>query len=492
MYGALGFRSYQIGDVDVLYHQGRFHLFHLVLPNHDYIAHAVSEDGLSWRRVKNALFIGDPGAFDDDMLWTMHVSRDPDHAGRWRMFYTGLCRRERGRVQRVGLAVSDDLMHWRKVEEGFPLELSGAWYETSLDEGRHWVSFRDPYFVEAEGKRYLLAAARTKEGPVIRRGCVALLEESGPGAFAVCEPLYHPGRYDDVEVPNAFALDGGWYLIGSIREDVKVHYYYADAFGGPYRNFSDNVLLPQGNYAARVCRMGERLLVWNFFFRGGHDVHLLPPPKEIVRAPDGELRLTPYHGFNARVEEALGPQALLPLEPLYGGAVGESLQDGACTFGTESRFEVFLLQGNHRDFRLFARLEQLVSGKLGLVLRLEGDGNGYFISLELHKGMAQIRSWRQVPEGDIEAAFHYEQLQGATFTPADGAHDIALLAYGSYLELSLDGYVVLTLSNERFREGRVGFYTESATLHLSGLRLERLRSPTSGADKGQDPARQTA
>ncbi len=41
-----------LGDVDVLYHEGIYHLFHLVLPNHDYIAHAISRDGLFWIRVE--------------------------------------------------------------------------------------------------------------------------------------------------------------------------------------------------------------------------------------------------------------------------------------------------------------------------------------------------------------------------------------------------------------------------------------------------------
>jgi len=103
-----------IGDVDVVYHDGLYHLFHLVLPNHDFIAHAVSTDGMNWRRVSNALFIGDPGSWDDLMLWTMHVSPDPHHPGRWRMFYTGLSRRERGRLQRIGMAISDDLYHWQR------------------------------------------------------------------------------------------------------------------------------------------------------------------------------------------------------------------------------------------------------------------------------------------------------------------------------------------------------------------------------------------
>src|SRR5690606_39215935 len=113
-----------------------------------FIAHAVSEDGLNWHRVDNALFIGHPGEWDDDALWTMNVSVDPDIPGQWRMFYTGLSRIERGRVQRVGLAISKDLYRWDKVRnDNYPIDVAhggGEFYESSLDEGRRWVSFRDP------------------------------------------------------------------------------------------------------------------------------------------------------------------------------------------------------------------------------------------------------------------------------------------------------------------------------------------------------------
>src|SRR5690606_16818791 len=203
MYSDIGFEPRNIGDVDVIWHQGKFHLFHLVLPNHDYIAHAVSEDGLNWHRVDNALFIGNPGEWDDDALWTMHVSADPDQPGKWRMFYTGLSRSERGRVQRVGLAVSDDLYAWRKVTGGgHPIDVAHGgceYYECSLDEGRRWVSFRDPVFFSDDGRRCLLVSARVNQGPIIRRGCVALVEEVERDKWEFRPPLYHPRRYDDVE-----------------------------------------------------------------------------------------------------------------------------------------------------------------------------------------------------------------------------------------------------------------------------------------------------
>ena len=79
-------------------------MFHLIIPNHDYIAHAVSKDGIAWSRVKNAIFVGDPGGWDDDMLWTMDVADCED--GTFEMFYTGLQLEDRGINQRVGRAVS--------------------------------------------------------------------------------------------------------------------------------------------------------------------------------------------------------------------------------------------------------------------------------------------------------------------------------------------------------------------------------------------------
>lgn len=478
MYAGFGFRVSEIGDVEVVRHGGLFHLFHLVLPNHDYIAHAVSKDGLLWERVENALFISDPGGWDDDMLWTMSVSQDPHHDGQWRMFYTGISMRERGRVQRIGLARSANLFDWHKDASGaYPLELTARPYEHDIEEGRHWVSFRDPYYLRVDRTGYLVAAARVEDGPVIRRGAVALLEEVAPDRFEPREPLFHPSRYDDVEVPAPVELGGRWYLLGSIREDVKVHYWYADRFEGPYMNFSDNVLLPQGNYAARVSRDGNRLLVWNFFFKGHvtDGQHLLPPPKELRADERGELYLSSFSGFDERVTGTVPAEQLLPLEPLFGVRTGAShIDDSVARFGTDSGFETFLLKGHYRDFRLRGDLHMDGAGKVGMALRLDTRGDGYYLSLDLYKGIAQLRAWSAHPGGDVEEAFDYVPLQSNYYVAHGDPHPFTLLAYGAYLEFSLDGAVLLTLSDERFSEGRVGFYTESARLRVHGLTLDLL------------------
>ena len=481
MYTGHGFNDWGIGDVDVLKTGDTYHLFHLVLPNHAYIAHAVSTDGLNWKRVANALFIGDPGSWEDDMLWTMHVSPDPHNKRRWRMFYTGLCRKESGRIQRIGMAVSDDLYNWRKVEgDGWPMAVRGPYYESSIEEGRHWVSFRDPYYRRVGNEGWLLAAARIPTGPVNRRGCVFLAKETSPGCFEPQPPLITLHQYDDVEVPIMITLGKRVYVIGSIREDIKVHYWMAARPEGPYGNFSDNVLLPAGNYAARVCDEGDYLTVWNYFYIASRikgTGNMLPPPKELFADADGQLRLRSYRGFDRMVtrRHSIDGLAARRNERRNPCAVVEK-HDTAWRIGCDKAFQIFLLPGTYRNFRLSGTLEMEGQGKCGLVMRLNDECDGYFISLELVKGLAQIRAWGNNPVGDIEEAFIYRQLQ-ANYFMADGLrpHSFTLIAFGDYIELSIDGEVLLTLADDTYRAGAVGFYTEDTFLNVDSLTMEELQ-----------------
>lgn len=495
MYASHGFLRSDIGDVDIVYHDGLFHLFHLILPNHDFIAHAVSEDGLNWRRVTNALFVAEPGEWDDDMLWTMHVTPDPDREGEWRMFYTGLSRSEYGRIQRVGLARSKDLYKWERDTSGsYPLQSSGVHYESGTDEGRQWVSFRDPFFFRdpATKERYLLMSARVKHGPVIRRGCVGLAREVEPDRFELLPPLHQPRLYDDIEVPNLFTLDGRFFLLGSIREDTKVHYWYADKLAGPYENYFDNVLLPRGNYAARICRHGERILLFNFFAKeeniAGRRIvrKLLPPPKELATDRTGRLRLRSYHKFDEVVDEQIEITEAERLDRLFNNPHGKAGRDGeslkvSCTSG----YEAFLFPGDYRDVRIRATVGLLGPGKCGLVIRVDPEGNGYYLSLDLIKGLAQVRAWGENGSKQHDQAFEYEQLQAGHFVNADrGPWDIEVVAHGMYLEVSINGFVTLSLVDDAFQCGRCGFYAESATLKLDQVRVQTLTPPSAAEAHG--------
>ena len=526
-----------IGDVDVVYHDGLYHLFHLVLPNHDFIAHAVSTDGINWRRVANALFIADPGSWDDLMLWTMHITPDPYEDGRWRMFYTGLSRRDQGGKQRIGLAVSDDLFHWHKcatrwedlrgpsdpekVKEAraiskvigsderhapydpascLPITPSPEFYESEMDEGRHWVSFRDPFFYwadetdDGEGGGYLLAAGRVKDGPVVRRGCVAAMKEVLPGHFKALPPLHHPGLYDDIEVPNLIQLGGEYYLIGSIREDAKIRYWHTDKIGNPWRSYQDNVLMARGNYAGRISKDENGYLLWNFFTCDVTDRtnnNLMPPPKRLVQTKDGLLKLASYEVFDQWVEENVNVDCVRRLEscpPHQDDATGEHnsfcVTDDRLELLSDAGFQIFTFGRELACFRFRAHFRLNGRGKCGFVFRMDPESrDGYYLSLDLLKGVAQFRVWDSGEPGSGEHMMKFRSVQtGYWYTETPGEADIQLLCFGSYFELSVNGHVLLSLADQTFSSGAFGLYLETCHLFVSDARLERMRSPMQSDD----------
>jgi beta-fructofuranosidase len=498
-----------LGDVDILYHDGTYHLFHLVLPNHDYIAHAISRDGLHWTRVENAIFVGHPGAWDDSMLWTMHVTPDPHRLGSWRMFYTGISRRDQGLKQRVGLALSDDLYHWRKApvawthngnhprpaakesslisapvdtDSCYPLEPSPDHYESDLTEGRQWVSWRDPFYFRDKDQGWLLCSGRVKDGPIVRRGCVAAMEEVDVDHFVNRPPLHHPGLYDDVEVPNLFKFNDEYYLIGSMREDAKVRYWHTKQIGSPWQSYYDNVLLGEGNYAGRICPDPGGFLIWSFFTRdsSARDVaNILPPPKRLVRTPSGLLRV---QSFEKILQRAIGDVQTDVLQPLNPSAAPHQCgPHGDCTrISGCSGFQAFLFDGQLDSCCLSASVILSGPGKCGIVLRLNRETHdAYYLSLDLMKGVAQIRDWGTDDAATGEKMMRFESLQsGYWYSEHPGKADIQLIAFGSYLELSIDNRVVLCLANSRYEAGAVGFYVESAELELRNVALRRLKPPS--------------
>lgn len=507
-----------IGDIHVLFHAGLYHLFHLVLPNHDFIAHAVSTDAIHWRRVRNAIFLGDPGSWDDLMLWTMHVSPDPHRPGSWRMFYTGLSRKDRGLCQRVGLATSNDLYVWKKhpvhwqdkrgpndpqavkdargrsvrresdeiaatldPESCYPISPSPEHYESDLGEGRHLVSFRDPFYLLENGRGALLVAARVKHGPIVRRGCVASYTETRPYHFEAGPPLLHPGLYDDVEVPNIVAIGHERYLIGSIREDAKIRYWHADTDSVDWRSYHDNVLMPQGNYAGRVCEDANGWLLWCFFAMNREDRtanNLMPPPKRLCQADDGALYLRTFEGFDEWIEEAKAiKEPALLLEGTAGHGVKKT--DGGWHLRSEFGFQSFILDGPLSDFRLDCHLSVDGKGKCGFVFRIDEESHdGYYLSLDLLKGIAQLRSWGTARDSVGEHMMSFRTLQSGNWVArGDCGEDFSLVVFGSYIELSIGGRIVLSLADLDFQRGLLGVYADSCSLSLTGLKLHPMREP---------------
>jgi beta-fructofuranosidase len=173
------------------------------------IGHAVSSDLTTWEILPDALHPGAPGAWDDLATWTGSVVR---HDGSWHLFYSAVGTADSSRVQRVGAAISDDLITWRRHGANPLIAADGRWYDRSVAaDDEPW---RDPWVFRPPGSADHLAliTARASDG----RGTIALARSADLAHWTVCPPLYTADAFGELEVPQIVSVDGRWFLVFSV------------------------------------------------------------------------------------------------------------------------------------------------------------------------------------------------------------------------------------------------------------------------------------
>ncbi len=166
----------------------------------------------------DALAPGPRGTWDDLATWTGSVI---EHDGRWYMLYTGISRADDGLIQRIGLAVSDDLMTWRKHPGNPVIEADGRWYE--LLDLASWrdQSWRDPWLFRGyrDGAFHVLITARAAAGAADGRGVVAHATSADLVRWQVLPPVTAPGDFAQVEVPQLVELGGRRHILFSVHAE---------------------------------------------------------------------------------------------------------------------------------------------------------------------------------------------------------------------------------------------------------------------------------
>jgi beta-fructofuranosidase len=182
------------------------------------VGHAVSANLTDWRVLPDALHPGPSGSWDDLAVWTGSVIA---HDGLWYMLYTGISTAEAGLVQRIGLAVSSDLIQWRKHARNPVLEADPRWYETRSHTRSRQESWRDPYLVRfADDDRFhALITARVATGPDDGAGVIAHARSRDLLAWEVGPPITRPGEVAQAEVPQLARVEDGYRLLISCHAE---------------------------------------------------------------------------------------------------------------------------------------------------------------------------------------------------------------------------------------------------------------------------------
>ncbi len=220
------------------------HLFHLQRQRSEIgcssIGHAITRDWLHWDTLPLVLEQGTGDSWDAGPLMT---GMTLTHDGRYYLIYGAMV----DRVQRIGLAVSDDLITWEKVGHAPVLEPGGPWYETDPARAINYeTAWRDPYvfFHAPENAYFAFLCARAAGSPDTGGGCIAVARSETLSDWTLLPPAYVSDALTCLEVPEYFSLKGRHYLTYTTSYHFGTPYPVPDPCQatGTFYLVSDNVL----------------------------------------------------------------------------------------------------------------------------------------------------------------------------------------------------------------------------------------------------------
>jgi len=238
------------------------HMFYLAQPLDDgspFVGHAVSRDLVGWRRLAPALRTGSLGSWDDLRVCTGSVI---ERGGRYWMAYSATgtsdsSLEEQHRVQRVGMAVSSDLVTWCKLPENPVMQSGAPQYEQMGSGQRRMVHWRDPFLLDHGDAVYQLICARRIDGDPATRGTVALGRSADMRAWEVLSPIEHDRIAEELEVPQLYRIEGRWYLVfATCGRFLSTE--FAERFGGQVPERTNFSMVGDGPFGPfRICGTGQ-------------------------------------------------------------------------------------------------------------------------------------------------------------------------------------------------------------------------------------------
>lgn len=475
----------EIGDFEVVEDGGRLHAFYLALPSHDTVGHLVSDDGIHWEPMPAAIRTGDPGDFDGDQIWTMGVCRKGDT---WFMLYTALSRR--GLMQKTGLAVSRDLIHWTKPAQNPVIAADARWYEAEQT-GNYRVDWRDPHMVLEDGVLHGFICARQNKGLLNRRGCSGYFTSRDGYRWQVKRPACTTSNCFDWECPSVFELGGRYYMMAIAGGPGRQVYRVADRIEGPYRRPADDSLLPGTNMSVRPClwRGKVHLFHWQ---RGPKDwgavrdnYAMLASPKVARAEKDGSLTVESFDWSSLAMGTAAAVTPATPSAP----SCGEWKWRGATLRGRAvDSAGIWLLRKPCADFILTADVQlpsRDAAREFGLVLRGDDTADeGLFASCIPGRYAAELVKYFYNRRRGPDSLWRGRAVSQAWHLPPapDGRYRLRLIAFGPSVEFNVNGKLVLAFCSLPRRTGRLGLFLEDGQAAFRNVSVQPLKAPACNWD----------
>jgi hypothetical protein len=460
----------------------------------NFLGHAVSKNLVDWTELAPSLGPNTPGSADDLPPWTGCLF---EHDGRYYLYYT--MRRARpvpGRVQSIGLAISDDLETWERYDGNPVITPDPRWYHTEDDDepSRVVVDARDLIIQPnpAGTGWYGFYAARTRAEGLAESAAIATVFSEDLIHWEHLAPAFTPGTYACIEVPDVFPLNGRWYMTCLARNrygnrspfsdplcTAGTIYAVADEITGPYRELpGDNVLIGGDTTSGYSCRSVERddarFVLYTEPTQTGEDS--LSPPFEVVAQPDGGLRLRHNRKFEllrdaqliAAPRLELTPVANSPYWPNQSGAW--SAVDGGADGTAEHGWQTVGVGAAGADGEVVADFTAENDGLVGFVLypqEAPADAyGGFFCGIDRRAGTCEAG---EIPD--------FTMLHRRTWPVGGRTVSLRLVLRHPRFELFVDDELVLQFAHPLALSERssLGLLVENGSVSVRNLSAWSLR-----------------
>lgn len=503
------------GGIVIHYFNGTYHLFTTLKKNESpkterVIAHFKSNNMVDWEELPPALgSINKPNTFESFTMYDLQVF---EHEQKYYLFYTGLdIPNQIGQKQAIGVAISEDLLTWKRYEENPILNCDPNYYEQAVpdetcyqekDRGRMW--FRDPWIVrDPETKEFGMAVgARSVKGDPDLRACFAWATSKDLLNWTAKPPIFSPQRFHTLECPVIFENNGFWYCIYLTHHRWGIPFVSDDAYtcgGGFYAVNSvgqsalydkpSDELLVGGNFVGPDGLRHMRTMVFRAFEGPDHQKYisyhfkasltlddeisvpeekelasqsaLMPMVKSLSFSKSGEMWIS----YNSILNEHITPVSIneiskLGKEPL---TFGWWLSDGMWVgkdFGKMSCEPIV-----HTVRNLMAKVDiNLEKGiRAGIAIRANFKRkDGICILLDYAERCVVFA----LLDGTI--------IDRRTWHPKKGTCELRVIAQGPGIEIYCDDKLMLHQARYRENGSELCFVVEKSFAKFSGLEIHEL------------------
>ncbi len=490
----------KLWDAWYLNHNGKVHAFYMqgLAPNSQRskkeaagIGHAVSDNLLDWKELPTAVLPGEKGS-GEDLNYFTGCATEKDNT--CYLYYTRRATDDDGLAQSIGLAQSNDFVHFEKHANNPVLTPDPSFMCSLENPARNGiVDCRDLLVVkDPEGDGYVGFYAGRRPSEEMPNGAIIVSVRSMDLIhWEHIGIVYETDHNTIIEVPDVFYLDGRWYMTLLINNEYGSRdlfeeqelvtgtiYAVSDKLEGPYHVEKDNVILASRRYNGITCRSvdfeGKKYVLYTMTERKGNidqgepALGRLSSPKE-YRLINGKLRATYANLLNEklgcnRVNETVlqnptDDYRLIYDTPGKWEVVGDTVVGRTATCW--SRYQLPLKE---RTFSFSATIKMEEGAAAGLMICQKDGYSGYGVILDYKWQRLIFCSMPRIEIIDCRQV-HLE--------PGREYH-LRVMSYGIHYEVYLDDVLMIQCVSYLSQQGVVGLFVDRGCATFNKIALQHM------------------